>query len=53
MTHLLTMLLEHALARLERGFRILSAYITSADERLWVLIAAGRSATTILLAGEY
>ena len=37
----------------ERGFRILSAYTTSAGDRLWVLTEADRSATMILLPEEY
>jgi len=37
----------------EQGFRILSAYTTSAGDRLWVLTDADRSVTTILLPHEY
>ena len=37
----------------EQGFRILSAYTTSAGDRLWVLTEADRSATIILLPEEY
>jgi len=37
----------------EQGFRILSAYTTSAGEKIWVLTEADRSATTILLPSEY
>ena len=37
----------------EHGFRILSAYTTSAGDRIWVLTEADRSATTILLPKEY
>ena len=37
----------------EQGFRILSAYLTSAGDRLWVLTEADRSATIILLPEEY
>jgi hypothetical protein len=37
----------------EQGFRILSAYTTSAGDRIWVLIEADRSATIILLPEEY
>jgi hypothetical protein len=33
-----------------RGFRILSAYRTSGDVRIWVITEADRSATTILSA---
>jgi hypothetical protein len=35
------------------GFRILSAYRTSRDVRIWVITEADRSATTILLPEEY
>jgi hypothetical protein len=35
------------------GFRILSAYTTSAGDRLWIITEADRSATTILLPNEY
>ena len=38
---------------LKHGFRILSAYRTTADVRLWVITEADRSATTILLPEEY
>ena len=37
----------------ERGFRILSAYTTSAGDKLWILTEADRSATTLLLPEEY
>jgi hypothetical protein len=37
----------------ERGLRILSAYTTSAGEKIWILTEADRSATTILLPEEY
>jgi hypothetical protein len=37
----------------EQGFRILSAYTTSAGEKIWILTEADRSATTILLPSEY
>ena len=37
----------------EHGFRILSAYTTSAGEQIWILTEADRSATTILLPSEY
>lgn len=36
-----------------QGFRILSAYTTSAGDRIWILTEADRSATTILLPDEY
>lgn len=35
------------------GFRILSAYRTAQDVRLWVITEADRSLTTILLPEEY
>ena len=35
------------------GFRILSAYETSQDEKLWIITEADRSSTTILLPNEY
>ena len=38
---------------IEQGFRILSAYTTSAGDRIWVLTEADRSATMILLPEEY
>ena len=38
---------------LQRGFRILSSYITAAGEKLWVITEADRSATTLLLPEEY
>src|SRR5437899_12716646 len=37
----------------QHGFRILSAYTTTADDRIWVLTEADRSATIILLPEEY
>ena len=37
----------------EQGFRILSAYTTSAGDKLWILTEADRSATIILLPEEY
>jgi DNA invertase Pin-like site-specific DNA recombinase len=38
---------------LKHGFRLLSAYRTSAGERLWVITEANRSSTSILLPEEY
>jgi hypothetical protein len=38
---------------LKHGFRILSAYRTTRDIRLWVITEADRSVTTILLPEEY
>ena len=37
----------------EHGFRILSAYSTSAGDQIWILTEADRSATTLMLPGEY
>ena len=37
----------------EQGFRILSAYTTSAGEKIWILTEADRSSTTIMLPSEY
>ena len=38
---------------LQHGFRLLSAYHTSAGEKLWVITEADRSSTSILLPEEY
>ena len=38
---------------LHHGFRLLSAYRTSAGDRLWVITEADRSSTCILLPEEY
>jgi len=35
------------------GFRLLSAYRTTAGERLWIITEADRSVTTLLLPDEY
>jgi hypothetical protein len=35
------------------GFWLLSNYRTNTGERLWIITVADRSATTILLPGEY
>ncbi len=37
----------------KEGFRILSAYKTSRDVKLWVITEADRSSTTVLLPSEY
>ena len=37
----------------EKGFRILSAYTTSAGDKLWILTEADRSATIVMLPEEY
>ena len=38
---------------LREGFRVLSAYRTSAGQKLWIITEADRSSTTILLPAEY
>ncbi len=38
---------------LERGFRLLSAYFTNANEKIWLIAEQDRSATTLLLPEEY
>lgn len=38
---------------LREGFRILSSYKTSKDEKLWIITEADRSSTTLLLPSEY
>jgi hypothetical protein len=38
---------------LERGFRLLSSYFTNANEKIWLITEADRSATTLLLPEEY
>ncbi len=43
---------ENALS-LEHSFRLLSAYQTTAGEKLWVITEANRTLTTILLPNEY
>ncbi len=37
----------------KEGFRILSAYKTDRDVKIWVITEADRSSTTVLLATEY
>ena len=37
----------------EQGFRLLSAYTTSAGDRVWILTEADRSATILMLPEEY
>ena len=37
----------------EEGFRILSAYTTSAGDKIWILTEADRSATILMLPEEY
>lgn len=38
---------------LRKGFRILSAYSLTDGTRIWIITEADRTATTILLPGEY
>ena len=38
---------------IQHGFRMFSAYTTSAGDRIWIITEADRSATTILLPDEY
>ena len=38
---------------LEKGFRLLSAYILSTGVKVWIITEADRSCTTILLPKEY
>jgi hypothetical protein len=37
----------------KQGFRVLSAYRTTTDVRLWIITEADRSSTTLLLPSEY
>jgi hypothetical protein len=37
----------------KEAFRILSAYKTARDVRLWVITEADRSSTTVLIPSEY
>ena len=38
---------------LEKGFRLLSSYRTSAGDKIWVITEADRAHTTLLLPEEY
>jgi hypothetical protein len=38
---------------LENGFRLLSSYLTTAGDRVWVITEGTRSHTTLLLPDEY
>jgi hypothetical protein len=38
---------------LEKGFRLLSSYRTTANDKIWVITEANRSHTTLLLPEEY
>jgi len=44
---------QENLLSVKEGFRIFSAYRTSAGEKLWVITEADRSSTTVLLPSEY
>jgi hypothetical protein len=41
------------LYNLEHGFRLLSSYRANGNEKVWAITEADRSATTLLLPGEY
>jgi hypothetical protein len=38
---------------LEKGFRLMSSYLTGANEVVWVITESSRSRTTLLLPSEY
>jgi len=38
---------------LQKGFRLLSSYRTTAGDKIWVITEADRSVTTLLLPDEY
>ncbi|HVI04659.1 MAG TPA: hypothetical protein VM711_01015, partial [Sphingomicrobium sp.] len=38
---------------LKNGFRLLSSYLTTSGEKLWVITEADRTLTTVLLPDEY
>ena len=38
---------------IKRGMRVLSAYVLTTEERVWIITEADRSATTLLLPSEY
>jgi hypothetical protein len=38
---------------IKNGFRLLSAYMTTNSEKIWIITEADRSVTTILLPEEY
>ena len=38
---------------LERGFRLLSVYRDESETTFWIITEADRSATTVLMPGEY
>jgi hypothetical protein len=41
------------LPAVEQGLRILSAYTTSAGDKIWILTEADRSATILMLPEDY
>lgn len=44
---------DENLLSVEKGFRLLSSYRTTAGDKLWVITEADRSHTTLLLPEEY
>jgi hypothetical protein len=38
---------------LKQGFRLMSSYVVSDKEKLWIITEADRSTTTLLLPNEY
>lgn len=44
---------EENLRSVENGWRILSSYVISEDQNLWIITEADRSVTTLLLPEEY
>ena len=44
---------EENLRSVENGWRILSSYVLSEDQNLWIITEADRSVTTLLLPEEY
>ncbi len=38
---------------LEKGFRLMSSYRTTANDKIWIITEANRSHTTLLLPDEY
>lgn len=44
---------EENMRSVENGWRILSSYVISDDQNLWIITEADRSVTTLLLPEEY
>lgn len=44
---------EENIRSIENGWRILSSYVISDDQNLWIITEADRSVTTLLLPEEY